>query len=221
MSQQSIIEIQASPRSVGKSVSRKLRRDRQVPAVVYGPKVKNLSFSLDERDAVKYSQHGFENSLFTLKSNDQGLQGLKVLKKEIKLHPVTRRPIHVDFFAPDMAQEVRVWVEVKFTGKAEGTKEGGVFNAVNREIEIECLPNEIPEFFELDVTPLQLNESFHVSDLKLPSSLKLITSIDETLCAVAEVKEEVAAPVDPSTVAAAAAAPAAGAAAEKKPAEKK
>lgn len=218
MAQQTSIEIQVSPRVSGKGVARKLRRDRQVPAVVYGPKVENIALSVDERDAIKYSQHGFENSIFTLKSNEKNLQGLKVLTKEVKLHPVSRRPIHVDFFAPDMAQEVRVWVEVRFTGKAEGTKEGGVFNAVNREVEIECLPNEIPEFFEIDVTPLQLDESFHVSDLKLPSNVKLITSTEETLCAVAQVKEEAASEEVPDAAAAAAAATPA---AEKKPAEKK
>lgn len=209
MAQQKL-EIQANARAAGKGNSRQLRFKKQIPAVIYGPKQENLTISIEQGDAVKYSRHGYENTIFTLKSDEKSLNGLQVLRKDIDLHPVTRMPIHFDFFAPDMTQTVRVSVEVKFTGKAVGTKEGGVFNAVAREIEIECLPTEIPEFFELDVTPLDLDESYHVSDLKIPEKFKLITSSDQTLCTVAEVAEEKAA--EPTAAAegdAAAAAPAA------------
>lgn len=213
-------EINASLREAGKGASRQLRMKRQIPAVIYGPKQENLTICIEEGDAVKYGRHGFENTIFTLKSSDSKINGLQVLRKDIDLHPVTRKPTHFDFFAPDMTQTVRVSVEVKFTGKAEGTKEGGVFNAVLREIEIECLPTEIPEFFELDVTPLNLDESFHVSDLQIPEKFKLITSPEQTLCTVAEVEEEkapeAAAAPGEGEAAAAATAPAGAPATEKK-----
>lgn len=212
------LKISANPREAGKGVARGLRKGRFVPAIVYGPKTKPLSISIHENDAVKYAKSGFENSIFTFESKDGSLNGLKVLRKTMDIHPVSRRPVHMDFFAPDMTQKVRVNVEVRLKGKARGTGEGGLVTTVRRDVEIECLPLEIPPFFELDVTELDLNASMHVSDIQFPENVRVITSMDETIVSCAEVKEEViAAPVVAEGTAAApgaeGAAPAAGAAA--------
>lgn len=212
MSNTQQIKIAANLREAGKATARGLRLDRSVPAVIYGPKTKPLSISIGVNDAVKYSRLAFENSIFTLESSDSSINGLKVLKKSIDIHPVSRRPIHMDFFAPDMTQAVRVNVEVRITGKAKGTGEGGLVSMIRRDVEIECLPLEIPAFFELDVTELDLNDSMHVSDIKFPENVKVITSLDETIVSCAEVKEEVVAAAPTADAAAAAGAPAAGAA---------
>ncbi len=217
MSVQQNLKISAQARLPGKATSRGLRIDRHVPAVVYGPKTKPLSISIPLNDAVKYSARAYENSIFTFESPDTGINGLKVLRKSLDIHPVSRRPTHMDFFAPDMTQKVRVNVEVRLKGKAAGTAEGGLVSMVRRDVEIECLPLEIPEFFELDVTDMGLNESKHVSDLAFPEGLRVMTSMDETIVTCSEVKEEVAAAVEAAPgaegAAAAGAAPAAGAAA--------
>lgn len=210
MSNNQNLTITAQPRTPGKSTSRGLRDARMVPAIVYGPKTENFSFSIPEIDAVKYSRHGFENTIFTLKSEDSKLNGLKVLTKTIDIHPVSRRPIHMDFFSPDMTQTVRVEVEVRLVGKAAGVKEGGLVSQVKREVEIECLPLEIPEYFELDITNLQIDESLHVSDIKFAEGVKVITGMNETLVSCAEVEETAATPTpeavtDPAAVPAAAA----------------
>lgn len=211
------IKLNATPREVGKHFSRGLRKNRLIPAVVYGPKTKSTTLYISENDALKVSRHGFENSIFTFESQDGTLNGLKVLKKSSDIHPVSRRPIHLDFFAPDMTQKVRVNVEVRYTGKARGTADGGLVSAIRRDVEIECLPLEIPEFFTLDITELGLNESMHVSDIQFPENIRVITSKDETIVSCAEVKEEViAAPTEAAAAEGAAApgaAPAAGAAA--------
>src|SRR6185437_12919356 len=94
--------------------------------------------------------------------------------------------------------------------KAKGTAEGGLVSMIRRNVEVECLPLEIPEFFELDITEMGLNQSMHVSDIKFPENLRVITSTDETIASCAEVKEEV---LTPTPEAAAAAAGAEGAAA--------
>jgi large subunit ribosomal protein L25 len=216
MASNQTLKLNADTRNPGKSESRELRRGWYVPAIVYGPKIKPMNLSIHVNDAIKYGRVAFENSIFTLESKDASLNGVKVLRKSLVVHPVTRRPIHMDFFAPDMTKTVRVDVEVRITGKAAGTAEGGLVSFVRRNVEVECLPLEIPEFFELDVTPMGLNESMHVSDIKFPESLKIITSMDETIVTCAEVKEEVAAPVVAAADAAAVpgapgAAPAAGA----------
>lgn len=220
-----MIKITATPREPGKSTARGLRTQRAVPAVVYGPKTKPLAIAIPVNDAVKYSSRGFENRVITFESTDSTINGLKVLRKSHDIHPVTRRPIHMDFFAPDMTQTVRVEVEVRIVGKAAGTAEGGLVSMVRREVEVECLPLEIPEFFTLDVTNLGLNDSMHVSDIQFPEGVKVITSTDETIVTCSEVKEEAAAAPTAeaaagaeggaagaaATPAAAAAAPAAGA----------
>lgn len=210
MSANKNLTIAAQPRTPGKATSRGLRDGRNVPAVVYGPKTKNFSFSIPEIDAVRYTRHGFENTIFTLTSDDKDLNGMKVLTKTYDVHPVSRRPIHLDFFAPDMTQTVRVSVEVRLTGKAAGLADGGLVSQVKRDVEIECLPLEIPEFFELDISPLELNASMHVSDIQFPKGVKLIDSEDETLVTCAVVEETAATVPSPTD---AAAAPAAGAAA--------
>lgn len=217
------LKINANVRAAGKATSRGLRISRQIPAVIYGPKVKPLSISIHENDAVKYAKTGYENSIFTLESGDSTLNGLKVLRKSMDIHPVSRRPVHLDFFAPDMTQKVRVNVEVRIHGKAKGTAEGGLVSMVRRDIEIECLPLEIPSHFDLDVTDLDLNASMHVSDIKIPEGVRLMTDQGETIVTCSEVKEEVAAPVTAAAEAGAAgaAAPAAGAAAAPAAAAKK
>lgn len=204
------ITIEVKPRNAGKHFNRTARVAAQIPAVVYGPKTKPLNFTLTEQDAVKYGKRAFENTIFTLKSEDKSLDGIKVLRKAMDHHPLSRRPVHIDFFAPDMTKVVRVNVELRFTGKALGLADGGVFSAVRRDVEVECLPTEIPEFFEVDVSPIGLNQSMHVSDVNFPSNIKLITSPTETIATVSIVEEIVAAP---TVDAAAAAATAEGAAA--------
>lgn len=189
MTQKEELNLTASPRQTGKHFSRAHRVKMEIPAVVYGPKIKNLNLNLRENELVKYLKSKYENSIFTLKSDNKDLNGIKVLKKAVAIHPVTRRPVHIDLFAIDMTQTIRVWIEVKFTGKAEGLKEGGVLNVATREIEIECLPNAIPEEISIDVTHLNVGESLHVTDLKLPDGVELMSSDKDTLCTVAIVEE--------------------------------
>ena len=185
------LTLQVQARLPMKNSTRKLGKKGLVPAVVYGPKIKNLYLSFKQSTALKYSQSSFDNKIFTLSSEDKKLNGLKVLKKETFFHSLTRNPIHIDFLALDMTQSIRVTVEIRFTGKAKGVWEsGGILNILKRSIEVECLPNEIPNFFEIDITELKLNESYHVSDIKIPSKVKLVTKSEEALCSVSLAQEE-------------------------------
>lgn len=213
MTTNEVLNLSAENRNIGKHNSRALRREMRVPGVVYGPKIGNLNVSLLEKEVVKYLKHKYDNAIFTLTSGDKSLNDLKVLKKEVSIHPVTRRPTHIDLFALDLTQTVRIEVEVRFDGKAEGVKEGGVLNVVHRYVEVECLPTSIPEFISIDVTPMGVGDSLHVSDLVVGEGIEILTLPGETLCTVAIVEEEKAAPVAAAAPAEGAAAPAAGAAA--------
>ena len=189
--QKDSLEFQVHTRIKGDGTVQELRRKKLIPAIVYGPKQKPLSLSVDIRSAEKYSQKKYENKIFTFKSNSKELNNLKVIKKDISYHKVTRKPLHMDFLSLDMSKKVRVHVEVYFTGKAKGVREsGGVFNIIRRNVEVECLPAEIPESFSIDISPLNINQNFHVSDLKIPQNIKLITSAKRSLCAVSEIVEE-------------------------------
>jgi large subunit ribosomal protein L25 len=207
-------DLTVEPRQTGKSFSRALRRDRKVPAVIYGATTPTNLF-IEETAVVKFNTSKFENALFNLKSSEPKANGIVVLMKEVIVHPVTRRPQHVDLFALDLTKAVRVSVEIRLEGKPIGLAEGGLLNVVNRQIEIECLPTEIPERITHDISEMGVGDALHVSDLTVPAGLKVISPAEMTIAVVnLFVEEAVAAPtVDAAAPAAGAAAPAAGAAA--------
>ena len=191
MSDKKSLEFAVYARSSGTSSARKLRREQLIPAVVYGPKQKTIPLSLDIRSVEKYATKEYDNKIFTFKSDEKHLNGLKVLKKDISFHKLTRKPLHMDFLSLDMSKAVRINVEVVFTGKAKGVREsGGIFNVIRRTVEIECLPSEIPDSLSIDVNALDINQNFHVSDLEIPENIKLITSPKSSLCVVNEITEE-------------------------------
>jgi large subunit ribosomal protein L25 len=206
------LELTVEPRQTGKHFSRALRNERKVPAVVYGA-TDNSNIFVNEGDVVRYNTRNYENALFNLKSSDKAAHGKVVLIKSVDVHPLTRRPLHVDFFALDMNKAVRVSIEVKMEGKPIGLAEGGLLNVVNRQIEIECLPADIPDSFTVDVSNMGVGDAIHVSDMQIPEKFKLISPPDLTLVVVNLQEEEVVAAPTAVDAAAAGAAPAAGAAA--------
>lgn len=212
------IEINVEPRTTGKHFSRALRKERKIPAVVYGT-TENKSVWVFEGDILRYNVRAYENALFNLKSGDGVVNGKVVLMKQVDVHPVTRKPEHVDFFALDLTKTVRLDIEIRIEGKAIGIAEGGLLNVVNRTISVECLPTEIPDSIVADVSALGVGDALHVSDLVIPKGVKVLTSAQQTIAVVNMADEEaVAAPAAdaaaaPAAGAAGAAAPAAGAAA--------
>lgn len=210
------IEIPVTPREAGKHNSRQSRFAGRVPGVVYGPKTEPVNVLADEIMVKKYHGRKFESVIFSLKSDNSKLNKIAVILRHIQVHPVTRRPIHVDFYAPDMTKPVRVSVELRLEGKPIGLSEGGVLEHMLRDVEIDVLPADIPEFLTIDVGDMGLGDALHVSDLKVPQGVKVVSLPTLTIATVAVPKEEVLTPTaaaTPEAAAAGAAAPAAGAAA--------
>lgn len=201
------IEIPVSTRTSGKHHSRSSRVEGKIPAVIYGPKTEPINVLADELTVRRFQGSKFESTIFNLKGEGKA-NGLSVILRDVQVHPVTRRPLHVDFYAPDMTKPVRVNVELRLEGKALGLSEGGLLEHMLRDLEIEVLPLDIPEFITADVTNLGLGDALHVSDLQVAKGVKIISLPTLTIATVAIPREE-AAPV----AAAAEAAPAAGAAA--------
>lgn len=205
----STTKLKATIRKTGKHNSRSLRSNKMIPAVIYGPKNDNLNISINEVAAVKYfSDAQYDNVIFTIDSEDKEINNIQILKKDFARHPVSRRPVHIDFYAPDMTQTVKVNVELRFTGKSAGVTEGGILQEIKRDIEIECLPTEIPEFFEIDVTELKMGETMHVSNVPTSEKYKIITPSEESIVSVIETKAEEVKPVEEAAGEAAAATPA-------------
>lgn len=203
-------ELSVEARADGKANCRALRRKMQVPGVIYGA-ITNVNITLQENDVIRFNSRKFDNALFTVKSAIKDANGKVVLIKKVDIHPLTRRPMHADLYALDLTKAVRVFIEIKTEGKPAGLAEGGLLSIVNRQVEIEVLPNDIPDSLTVDVSHLGVGESVHVSDLKLPSGVKMLTSADQTLAVVTTIEEEAAAAATPDAAAAPAAAPAAAA----------
>lgn len=205
------IQLTVTPRTTGKHYSRQSRGSGQVPAVIYGPKTTPVNVLTDEITLKKYMGRKFESTIFNLKSDDSKLNQMSVILRDIQVHPVTRRPLHVDFYAPDMTKPVRVSVDLRLDGKPAGLADGGLLEHMLRNVEIEVLPANIPEFITADVSHLGLGEALHVSDLKLGEGIRIVSLPTLTIATVAMPKEEAATPAP----AAAAAAPEAAAPAKK------
>lgn len=163
------IPIVASPRrDTGKGAARRARREGKIPAVVYGPEVTPQPIEIDASDfrrAIKAS--GGESTIFNLQVD--GKEN-KVIVREMQRHPVTSQVTHVDLHAIAMNKPINIALPIHFVGTPYGVKtEGGVMQTTMRELDISCLPKDIPERFELDVSELKVGDAIHVSALSIPN----------------------------------------------------
>jgi len=181
---------------LGKEAVKKLRGQGLVPAVVYKGK-KSLSIKVQARELfeVIHTKAG-ENVLVNLQVESKKSTQSAIIK-EIQYHPVRGDVLHVDFNEISLTEALVVKVPIAVKGEAEGIKEGGVVEHVLWEIEVECLPTEIPENIPVDVTPLKIGDSILVKELKVPKNVKILTDLSATVISlkVPHVEEaEVAAP---------------------------
>ena len=170
MSEQLTLPAEARDRA-GKGASRALRRDGRVPAVVYGEKKDPLSIHVEEKLLSKMLSSGhFMNSVVMI--DFQG-KPHRTLPKAIDFHPVSSRPIHVDFLRIGEHTKVTVGVPVRFDNDEEspGLKRGGVLNVVQHELELVCDAASIPNEIHIDLTGLEIGDSIHISQVNLPDGV--------------------------------------------------
>jgi len=211
-----VLVAQARPEH-GKGHARRLRVGGLIPAVVYGRQAEPTPVAVNAAAVLKaIATPHKRNTLITLKL-DAGEK--RVLFKDYQVDPVSRELLHADFLEVALDKPVKVRVPVVTTGKAEGVVAGGILSVAAQEIVVEALPEKIPVQIEVDVTPLKMGQSIHVSQVKAPAGSKLRFATDYVVAyvAVPEKEEVVAAPAvvagAPGAVPAeGAAAPAAGAA---------
>ncbi|WP_437997031.1 50S ribosomal protein L25/general stress protein Ctc [Sorangium sp. So ce185] len=214
-----IIKLNATRREEsGKSASSRLRRAGQIPAIAYGRELAPLSVAVSPKALLQVlgSDHG-KNSVVEL-AIENG-ETLTVMVRDYDYHPISRELVHADFIQVKLDQPVDVHIPFRTVGKPKGVVTGGILQQIFRTIPVRCLPEKIPSFIEIDVTELDMGESFKASGLKLPEGVKALLADDQTIAVVNAPEkagaEEEAKPAA-GAPAAAAAAPAGGAAAPAK-----
>jgi large subunit ribosomal protein L25 len=171
MSDQLTLPAEARDRA-GKGASRALRRDGRVPAVVYGEKKEPLSIHIEEKLLTKMLHTGhFMNSVVMI---DVGGKATRTLPKAVDFHPVSSRPIHVDFLRIGEHAQVNVNVPVRFDNEEDspGLKRGGVLNVVVHDLALICDAAEIPSEIHIDLTGLDIGDTIHISQVSLPKGSK-------------------------------------------------
>ena len=170
----------------GKNANRRLRAAGKIPAVVYGGGKETVSIQVDKVAAHNLlGSEGGENAVFLLKLAGTA-KSRHTMLREVVTHPISRQIIHIDFMRVNMTEKVRVAVPIELIGTASGVKnEGGVLDFINREVEVESLPADIPPRIELDVSELVVGQHYEVKDLRLPSNLVLLSEPEKVLVAVA------------------------------------
>lgn len=216
-----IVQLKATQRGrAGKGASRAVRREGLVPGVVYGDKQEAQMVSLNYRELEPHIQTG--RFLSTLVDLEVEGKTIRAIPRDIQFEPIRDFIVHVDFLRLGKASRIAVDIPVHFKGQetSPGIKAGGSLNIVSHTLSLYCSAEFIPDEISIDVAGMQIGDSIHMSDIKLPEGVTPVSRDDVTLCTIAaqakeEVVEEAAAPVDvPATAQKApaeGAAPAAGA----------
>jgi large subunit ribosomal protein L25 len=195
------IQLDSKKRTMtGKGSARKLRSMGRLPVILYGPETSPIMLSLDYKQLQKNLKgKSAENIIFDLKMDSNGKnQSKRVMIKEIQKDPVTRDYLHVDFYEISMEKELEVDIPLYLVNTPIGVTEGGILEHIRRELKVSCMPKNLVEKIEIDVSGLAIGQSLHIEDIDLPSGLKTIEDGDLTIATVVaptieeeEVEEEV------------------------------
>ena len=161
-----------------------LRREGRLPAVFYGTGGDPVAVEVDAHQFSKLGLGGAGAHILNFTSTDSALNNGLALVRNIQTHPVSGKPIHVDFLRIDMSKPVDANVVLNFTGKAAGVVEGGMLQPLRRELQVRALPDRLPEAIEVDVTELNIHDSIHVEDLKLAEGVEAVFNENFTLVTV-------------------------------------
>ena len=172
----------------GKEAARRVRREGKIPAVLYGRKTPTFHLAVKPEELKKILTSGAkENTLIGLKVSGPGSDQIGapvVMLKDLQVHPLTQSYLHADFYAVAMDEKIEVDIPIRLVGKAEGVKLGGIQQLAMREIRVRCLPTEIPEFLDVDISPLMIGDSLHVRDLAPPEKFEFVTDRNHTVASV-------------------------------------
>jgi large subunit ribosomal protein L25 len=184
-------ELNVTPRDrVGKETAKKLRRQGLVPAVVYGRGMQPLSVTVAPKAlATAIAGEAGWNTLITLRG-ESAVDGRVVIVKDLQISAIRRDLMHADFQVINLNEKVHVMVPVHPVGKSAGEKAGGNLQVIRHELEVVCLPGEIPTAIEVDVTSLDIGDTLHIEDLVLPPGIQAPHDVNFTVITITGRKGE-------------------------------
>jgi large subunit ribosomal protein L25 len=189
----------------GSAEARRIRRKGRLPAVIYGRGGSSLAIDLDAREFSNQVRNISESTIVKLELEGKTYEAFV---KDTQRNITEGSILHVDFYEVESGVALRARVSLHLSGTPVGVREGGVLESPLHEIEVECLPKDLPERIEVDISELKVNQSLHVRDLNLGEGVRLVSNGDQVLALVKYAREE-AAPVAEEAAPAPAAAPAA------------
>ena len=171
--------------TTGNGPARELRRQGSIPAVLYGHNTESmmLSVSIKALEQATKSVNIGQLILDLVIEGDEAAAKTAMIK-ELQVHPLTGNPIHVDFYEVDMKRKINVSIPIVPVGKSKGVELGGMLQLVRRELEVLCLPNEIPESIEVDISDMDIGDSLHVDELELGEDIEIPADVNFTVITV-------------------------------------
>ncbi len=173
----------------GKNAAGRLRRQGKIPAVIYGH-TGSRPLMIDEHEFNTQFRHVSENSIVRLVVDSEDHD---VLVKDYQRDPVSGRIVHVDFYEFEKGKALRTRVPVRLHGTPTGVREGGILESPLHDVEVECLPTDMPEGIDVDVSGLAIGQAVHVSDLSVPQGVRVLNPPDQAVCLVVHARAEVVA----------------------------
>ena len=178
--------------TTGNGPARRLRMSGQIPAVVYGPKTEPVLLSVNKSDLeLLFKKGGIGQVVLNLviQKNGETLT-MPAMIKELQTHPVSRNFIDIDFYEIEMDQKITAKIPIVTTGIAKGVELGGVLQIIRRELEVECLPLEVPESIEIDISDLDIGDSIHVGKISLEGEIEILEDDNYTVVTMLSPKLE-------------------------------
>ena len=174
----------------GKGAARRLRMAGKVPAVLYGKDQEPVSLTLDATEALHlFHSISVENTIVNVRIDDDK-EELETLVREIQMHPYRPDIVHVDFYCIERGVALEVDIPANYIGTPLGVREGGSLEVILHEFRVECLPSNIPETIEVDVSALDIGDSIHASEISTEEGVELLTDPGQTVCLVSAPREE-------------------------------
>ena len=181
-----LIKLNAKLRETsGKGAARKLRQNKEIPAIVYGAKNNPVMMSIDGSDFVKIiRENGSTGLFFNLNIDGKAGKDKIVMLKEMQMDTFSTYYLHLDFHEIDMDTKVTISIPVETIGSSEGVEAGGVIQIIRRELDIVCKPADTPDTIQIDITDLNIGDSLHVEDLDLGENIEIPHEVDFTIITI-------------------------------------
>lgn len=181
-------------KDTGKGPARELRRQGLVPAVLYGPKTETIHLTVSDLELQNiYKQSASEHVLLNLIIENGKTRKKTVMIKEIQTFPLAKELLHVDFYEISLDEKIVVKVPVEVTGKSTGVERGGFLQLVRHQLEVSCLPTDIPPMIQVDISRLDIGDSIHVEEIVASAGVEILYDVNFTVVTVVAptVEEEV------------------------------